>query len=69
MITIHKKEKFKEQRESVIFNAREFSKGRKMILIAFENRAFSLPKQYPSTLHNWNEDEMDLSHILLDESE
>ena len=39
-----KKEQNKEQETSTFLNAREFSKGRKMILIAFENDAFPLPK-------------------------
>ena len=43
-----KKEKFKAQIESTLLNAREFYKGRKMILIAFQNGIFPLPKQYPS---------------------
>ena len=38
----------KTQKESVLPNVREFYKGRKMVLIAFENNVFPLPKQYPS---------------------
>ena len=37
-----KKEKIKTQRDDVLLNAKEFYKGRKMILIAFENDAFPL---------------------------
>ena len=34
-----------------------------MILIAFENGLFALPKQYPSNSH-WKEDDMDSSEFL-----
>ena len=40
-----KKEKYKTQKTSTFLNAREFYKGRKMIVIAFEN-VIPLPKQY-----------------------
>ena len=43
-----KKEKFRAQREITFFNAKQIYKGTNMILIAFENGAFPLPKQYPS---------------------
>ena len=52
------KETFRAQRESTLLNAKEFYKGRKMILIAFENSAFPQPKQYPSGMDDWKEDEM-----------
>ena len=42
------KKEIKTQKESVLPNAREFCKGRKMILIVFENNEFPPPKQYPS---------------------
>ena len=49
-----KREKFKTQKESVLLTAREFYKGRKMILIAFENNVFPLPKQYPpGNVNDW----------------
>ena len=35
-----------------------------MILIAFENGIFPLPKQYPSSMDDWKEDEMDSSEFL-----
>ena len=35
-----------------------------MILIAFENGIFPLPKQYPSNMDDWKEDEMDSSEFL-----
>ena len=54
------KEKNKTQREIVLSNAKEFYKGRKMILIAFKNGAFPLAKQYPSgNVEDWKEDELD----------
>ena len=65
-----KKEKFKKQKENTLHNAREFYKGRKMILIAFENNVFPLPKQYPSkNLDDWKEHEMDSTHIISEETD
>ena len=41
-----------------------------MILIAFENIAFPLPKQYPSkNLDDWKEHEMDSTHIISEETD
>ena len=41
-----------------------------MILIAFENNIFPLPKQYPSeNVDDWKEDEMESTHIILERSE
>ena len=61
-----KKEKNKTQRDSVLFKAKEFCIGGKMILIAFENGAFPLAKQYPSRDggDDWKKDEMDSRHII-----
>ena len=54
-----KKEKFRTQKENILHNTREFYKGRKMILVAFENNVFPLPKQYPSkNADDWKEDEI-----------
>ena len=59
-----KKEKIKTQKEIILFNAKEFYKGRKMILIEFENGAFPLAKQYPSgNVDDWKEDEMNSAII------
>ena len=60
-----KKEKFRIQKENTLHNAREFYKGRKIILIAFENNAFLVPKQYPSdNVDDWKEDGIDSTHII-----
>ena len=65
-----KKEKYKTQRESALLHAREFYKGRKMILIAFENDIFPLAKQYPSeNIGDWKEDEMDSTKIIPEETD
>ena len=49
-----KKEKLKAQRKCTLLNANEFYKGRKMILIAFENGAFPLTRQYSSAnMDDW----------------
>ena len=42
------KKKYKTHKTDTLFNAKEYYKGRKRILIAFENGTFSLPKKYPS---------------------
>ena len=59
-----KSEKYKTQRTSTLLNAKEFYKGRKMILIAFENDMFPLPKQYPSDMDDWEKDHIDSSQVL-----
>ena len=40
-----------------------------MILIAFENDLFPLPKQYPSCMDDWEEDNIDSSQFLTKESD
>ena len=35
-----------------------------MILIAFENDMFPLPKQYPSDMDDWEKDHIDSSQVL-----
>ena len=41
-----------------------------MILIAFENDVFALPKQYPlENIGDWKEDEMDSTHIIPEETD
>ena len=68
-----KQKKFKTQKESVLRIAKEFYKGRNMILIAFENNVhcpFPLPKQYPSgNIGYWKEDEIDSTHIIPEETD
>ena len=60
------KEKFKTQKDKVLPNVKEFYKGRKVILMAFENDAFPLAKQYPvkDSDHGWREDELDSPYII-----
>ena len=62
-------EKNKTQKTSTLLNAKELYKGRRIIIIAFENGTFPLPRQYPSGIDNWKEDEMDLLEFLPDEKE
>ena len=65
-----KKEKFKTRKESVLLNATEFYKGRKIILIAFENNVFPLPKQYPSeNIGDWKENEIDSTHSISEKTD
>ena len=51
------------QETSTLLNAKYFYKGRKTILIAFENGMFTLLKQYPSNSDS-KEDELDSSEFL-----
>ena len=39
-------EKYKTEKTSTLLNAKQFYKGREMILIAFENDIFLLAKQF-----------------------
>ena len=43
-------------------------KGRKMILNASKNNIFPLPKQYPSGMDDWEEDDIDSWQCLRKES-
>ena len=64
------KHEIRAQTDSVLLNAKEFYKGRKMILIAFENSVFPLAKQYPSEdIGDWKEDVMDSTHIIPEETD
>ena len=54
---------------NTVLNAKEFYKERKMILIAFENDLFPLPKQHPSCMDDWEEDNIDSSQFLTKESD
>ena len=58
---------YKIQKTSTLLNAREFYKGRKMIIIEFENGIFSLPRKYPSGMDDWKEDEMNSSEFMPEE--
>ena len=49
----------KDTKAITLLNAKEFYKERKMILIAFENDVYPLPKQYPSSMDDWEEDDID----------
>ena len=48
--TVHK-----NQRANILLNAREFYKGRKEFLIAFEENMFPLPKPYVFGENEWKE--------------
>ena len=63
-----KREKFKEQRESTLLNAKDFYKGGTIILIAFQNGTFPLLKQYSSGMNDWEEDELYSPYILPNEA-
>ena len=62
-----KKEKHKAQKTSTLLNAREFYKGRRMILNAFEIGIFPLPEQYPLGMDDWEECGIDSSQYLPEE--
>ena len=58
------RDKYKIQRTSSLLNSTKFYKERKMILIAFENGIFSLLFQHPSSMVDWEEDDMDSLEFL-----
>ena len=58
------RDKDKIQRTSSLLNATKFYKERKMILIAFENGIFSLLFEHPSSMDDWEEDDMDSLEFL-----
>ena len=49
------KDTYKNQKANVNLNAREFYKGRREILIAFEENMFPLPKPYVFGENEWKE--------------
>ena len=46
---------YKKQKINILLNAREFYKGRREILIAFEENMFPLPKPYVFDKNEWGE--------------
>ena len=46
---------YKKQKTNILLNAREFYKGRREILIAFEENMFPLPKPYVFGKNEWKE--------------
>ena len=51
----HKNDAFKNQKRNNLLNARGFYKGRREILIAFEENIFPLPKPYVFAKDKWKE--------------
>ena len=49
------KDVYKNQKPNILLNAREFYKGRREILIAFEENMFPLPKPYVFGKNEWKE--------------
>ena len=49
------KDVYKNQKTNILLNAREFYKGRREILIAFEENIFPLPKPYVFGEIEWKE--------------
>ena len=52
---LHKNDAFKNQKRNNLLNAREFYKGPRGILIAFEENMFPLPKTYVFGKDEWKE--------------
>ena len=46
---------YKNQKKYILLNAKEFYKGRREILIAFEENLFPLPKPYVLGKNEWKE--------------
>ena len=57
-------ENYKTQKPNTLLNARELYKTRKIIPVAPENDILPLPKQHPSGMDDWEENEMDSSQFL-----
>lgn len=53
------KDKYKTNKITTLFNTKQFNKGKKMIVIAFENWIFPLPRQKRSAVDDWKEDGTD----------
>ena len=49
------KDKYKSKKVNILLNAKEFYKGRREILIAFEENIFPLPKPYVFGKNEWKE--------------
>ena len=49
------KDKYKSKKVNILLNAKEFYKGRREILIAFEENIFPLPKPYVFAKDKWKE--------------
>ena len=60
------KDTYKNQKANVNLNAREFYKGRREILIAFEENMFPLPKPYVFGENEWKEKYLDNEKFALD---
>ena len=45
----------RNQKANILLNAREFYKGRKEVIIAFEENMFPLPKPYVFDKNKWKE--------------
>ena len=45
----------KNLKSNILLNAREFYKGRKEVIIAFEENMFPLPKRYVFGKNEWKE--------------
>ena len=52
------KDTYKNQKANVNLNAREFYKGRREILIAFEENMFPVPKPYVFSENKWKENDI-----------
>ena len=49
------KDVYKRHKSNILLNAREFYKGRKEVVIAFEENMFPLPKPYVFGKNEWKE--------------
>ena len=49
---------YKNQKSNILLNAREFYKGRKKVIIVFEENMFPLPKPYVFGENEWKEIEL-----------
>ena len=59
------KNMYKRKKANVILNAKEFYKGRRNILIAFEENTFPLPKPYVFGKNEWKEKDIPINETFM----
>ena len=59
------KNMYKRKKANVLLNAKEFYKGRRNILIAFEENTFPLPKPYVFGKNEWKEKDIPINETFM----
>ena len=58
------KDVHKKQKTNIVLNAKEFYKGRKEVIIAFEENMFPLPKPYVFGKNEWKERDLSREYFM-----